>query len=111
MFFKTHPQLKINAYGELKTRSGGNNVRRPKGKPIAIRPPLNISICNALNIQKAESFFGLQLLLTLLLTLLFPSASDFQFPVGVDFQFPSDSERCFPLTADRWSPRTIRDDC
>ncbi len=42
------------------------------------------------------------LLLTLLLILLFPSASDFQFPVGVDFQllFPSASERCFPSAND-----------
>ena len=31
----------------------------------------------------------------LLLTLLFPSASERCFPVGVDFQFPSASERCF----------------
>ena len=32
---------------------------------------------------------GVDLLLTLLLTLLFPSASERCFPVGVDFQFPS----------------------
>ena len=36
------------------------------------------------------------------LTLLFPSASDFQFPSASDFQllFPSASERCFPVGVD-----------